>query len=71
MKVINTYEVEPTASGSRVRHALEISGPLTRITKLIRLDRVYQGWLDKEVGKMIEMASARSGGHPIEGGARA
>jgi hypothetical protein len=23
---------------------------------LIRLDRVYQGWLDKEVAKVIEMA---------------
>jgi uncharacterized protein YndB with AHSA1/START domain len=60
MKVINTYEVEPTAGGSRVRHALEISGPLAGITKFIRLDRLYQGWLDKEVGKMIEMAAGGS-----------
>lgn len=60
MKVINTYEVAPIAAGSRIRHALEISGPLAGITKFIRLDRVYQGWLDEEVGKMIEMAAARS-----------
>ena len=57
MHVLQTYEVEPTADGAHIRHALEISGPLAGLTKLVRLDRIYQGWLDKEVGKLIEMAS--------------
>jgi uncharacterized protein YndB with AHSA1/START domain len=61
MTVINTYEVEPTTEGARIRHALEISGPLAGVTQLVRLDRVYQGWLDKEVAKLIEMASHPSG----------
>lgn len=61
MTVINTYEVEPTAAGAHIRHALEVSGPLAGITPLVRLDRVYQGWLDKEVGKLIEMARRPSG----------
>jgi hypothetical protein len=61
MTVINTYEVEPTMEGAHIRHALEVSGPLAGITRLIRLDRVYQGWLDKEVGKLIEMARRPSG----------
>ena len=52
MTVINTYEVEPTADGAHIRHPLEVSGPLAGITRLVRLDRVYQGWLDKEVGKL-------------------
>lgn len=56
MTVIQTYEVEPAAAGAHIRHALEISGPLAGITQLVRLDRVYQGWLDQEVGKLIEMA---------------
>ncbi len=61
MTVIQTYEVEPAAAGAHIRHALEISGPLAGITQLVRLDRVYQGWLDKEVGKLIKMAARPSG----------
>lgn len=56
--VIQTYEVEPTAVGARIRHVLEISGPLSGPMKLARVNRVYQGWLDKEVGRLIEMAAA-------------
>ena len=61
MAVLQTYEVEPTAEGSHIRHALEISGPLAGVTKLVRLDRVYQGWLDKEVERLIRMAGDPSG----------
>jgi uncharacterized protein YndB with AHSA1/START domain len=57
IRVIQTYEVEPAPGGSRVRHALEISGPLSGPMRLFRVDRVYQGWLDKEVGRVIEMAA--------------
>ncbi len=60
MKVIQTYEVEPAAGGAHIRHVLEISGPLAGPTRLIRLDRVYQGWLDKEVEKLVAMAASRS-----------
>lgn len=63
MAVLQTYEVEPTVEGAHIRHALEISGPLAGLTKLIRLDRVYQGWLDKEVDKLIEMARSPIGRH--------
>ena len=58
MSVIQTYEVEPTVQGARIRHALEISGPLAGVTKLVRLNRVYQGWLDKEVERLIQMAGS-------------
>jgi hypothetical protein len=27
LTVINTYEVEPTADGAHIRHAVEVSGP--------------------------------------------
>jgi hypothetical protein len=59
--VIQVYEVEPTPAGARIRHALEISGPLSGPMRWVRVDRIYQGWLDKEVGKLIEMAARRSG----------
>jgi hypothetical protein len=55
--VIQTYEVAPTATGARVRHVLAISGPLSRPMRWVGVDRLYQGWLDKEVGRLIEMAS--------------
>jgi len=29
MTIINFYEVEPTAGGARVRHAFEVSGPIS------------------------------------------
>ncbi len=61
MTVTQTYEVEPTAEGARIRHALEISGPLAGVTRLVRLDRIYQGWLDKEVERLIEMAGRPPG----------
>jgi uncharacterized protein YndB with AHSA1/START domain len=61
MAVIQTYEVEPTAEGAQIRHALEISGALAGVTRLVRLNRVYQGWLDKEVERLIEMAGIPTG----------
>ena len=61
MTVIQTCEVEPTADGAHIRHALEMSGPLAGPMQLVRIDRIYQGWLDKEVAKLIEMAGSPSG----------
>jgi uncharacterized protein YndB with AHSA1/START domain len=66
MTVLQTYEVEPTAEGSHIRHALEISGPLAGVTRLVRLNRVYQGWLDKEVERLIR----RAGRPPTDAGQR-
>jgi uncharacterized protein YndB with AHSA1/START domain len=61
MTVIQTYEVEPTADGAHIRHALEISGPLAGPMQLVRIDRIYQVWLDKEVAKLIELAGSPAG----------
>jgi hypothetical protein len=56
IKVVQVYEVDPTPTGARIHHVLEISGPLSGLMRLLRVNRVYQGWLDKEVAKLIEMA---------------
>ena len=58
IKVIQTFEVEPIPEGAHIRHAIEVSGPLAGVMRLCRVDRVYQGWLDKEVGKLIAMAAS-------------
>ena len=61
IRVLQTYEVDAAPGGSRIRHALEISGPLSGSMRLFREDRIYQGWLDKEVGRLIEMAGSTGG----------
>lgn len=67
MTVIQIYEVEPVPEGARIRHSLEISGPLAGIMQLFRVDRVYQGWLDKEVERVIEMAARGRGAASADG----
>lgn len=59
MTVIQTYVVEPSPVGSRIRHALEISGPLAGPTRLIGLRRAYQRRLDKEVARVIDKATGQ------------
>jgi uncharacterized protein YndB with AHSA1/START domain len=75
IRVIQTYEVDPTAEGTRIRHAIEISGPLSGLMRLLRVNKVYQGWLDMEVDKLIAMArddprSADGGSRPGGGASR-
>ena len=60
MLIINTYEVEPTSKGSRVRHALVLSGVLARPVRWIGLGRLYRRLLEREVRAMIELAGARA-----------
>ena len=59
--VIQTYEVEPTSDGVRVRHALELSGRLSGALRIGGAPWFYQRLLDKEVAKVIELAGAHSG----------
>ena len=54
--VLQTYEVDERPDGARVRHALELSGRLAGILRLVGAPWMYQRLLDKEVAKVIEMA---------------
>lgn len=56
--VIQTYEVEATTDGARVRHALELSGRLAGILRLGGAPWWYQRLLNREVEKVIALASA-------------
>ena len=62
LRITNVYEVEPTAGGSRIRHALEIGGPLAWPTRLIGLGYLYGRSLGDEVDKVVAMAAKRGGG---------
>ena len=60
MTIINVYEVEPTDGGSRIRHALEFTGPLSGPLRWLGVTRVYRRSLDDEIRHCIEFAQTGS-----------
>ena len=58
--IVNVYEVEPTDRGSRVRHALEVSGAFSGPARWIGLGLLYRRLLEREVRSMIKLAAARA-----------
>lgn len=56
LTIINVSEVGPAAAGCRVRHALEISGPIAGLTRPF-LAGMYQRKLDPEVAAVIRLAA--------------
>ncbi len=62
LSIVNTYEVEPSAIGARVRHAFDVSGPLAGVTRAIGLGRLYRRQLEREVKRVIELATPGSTG---------
>ncbi len=60
MTIINVYEIEPIDGGSRVRHAFEMSGPLSGLLRRLGLARAYRASLDDEIRHCLEFAQARS-----------
>ena len=62
MTITNVYEIEPTDGGSRIRHALEMSGPLSEPIRWLGGARLYRSSLDDEIRHCIEFAQARSTG---------
>ena len=69
LTIINIYEVEPTATGSRIRHAFEISGPIARVARLA-LARMYTRQLEEEVAAVARMAADPSAARDEPGHAR-
>ena len=55
LTIVNVYEVAPAANGCRVRHALEVSGPIAGVTRPF-LAEMYQRKLDAEVLAVIRLA---------------
>lgn len=54
--IVNVYEVERTASGARIRHALEFSGPISGAMKIAGVGLVYRRQLGNEVARVIDLA---------------
>ena len=55
LTIINTYEVEPSPIGARVRHAFDVSGPIAGVARLA-LARAYRRQLLHEVAAVIRLA---------------
>jgi hypothetical protein len=56
MTTINVYELEPTDGGSRIRHAIEMSGPLSGPIRWLGGARLYRSSLDDEIRHLVEFA---------------
>ena len=56
LTIINMYEVDPTPTGSRIRHAFEVSGPIAGIVRPA-LAGMYTKQLHGEVAAVARMAA--------------
>jgi Polyketide cyclase / dehydrase and lipid transport len=57
MLVTNTYEVAPSPAGVRIRHAIEVDGKVAGLTRLLQFPRLYRRLLDKEIRRLVALAS--------------
>ena len=60
MTIINVYEVEATHGGTLIRHAFEMSGPLSGPLRWLGVARLYRNSLDDEIRHCVELAQAGS-----------
>jgi hypothetical protein len=60
LRIVNVYEVERTDDGSRIRHALEMAGPLSGPLRWLGAARAYQRSLEDEIRHLVEFAQAGS-----------
>ena len=60
LTIINVYEVEPADGGSRIRHAFEVTGPLSGPLRWLGVTRAYRSSLDDEIRHLIEFARTGS-----------
>ena len=55
LDLVQRFELEPTTSGVRIRHTIDVSGWAAGFTGLT-LKPVYQRWLEKETRDLVEYA---------------
>ena len=68
MRIVNVYEIEPIDGGSRIRHAFEMSGPLSGPLRWLAVARLYRSSLDDEIRHCVESAQARAAGSGAQPG---
>jgi hypothetical protein len=60
LTTINLYEVEGIAGGSRIRHAIEMSGPLSGPIRWLGVARLYRSSLEDEIRHCVDLALSRT-----------
>lgn len=60
LDIVQRFEVEPTASGVRIRHEIEVDGWAAGFTRLT-LKPFYQRALEKEVERLVDIARRVTG----------
>ena len=55
--VTNSYEVEPSTIGVRIRHSIQIGGRLAGLLSPLQLQRLYRRVLDNEIRRLVALAS--------------
>lgn len=56
LTIVNIYEVSPTSTGARIRHAFDVSGPIAGIARPA-LAGMYTRQLEHEVAAVARMAA--------------
>ena len=65
LTIVNIYEVDAVDGGCRVRHAFDISGPISGLTRPF-LSGMYQRKLDAEVWAVLRLAADPDGTAPVQ-----
>jgi uncharacterized protein YndB with AHSA1/START domain len=60
--IVSTYEVAPAGAGARLRHTIEVGGPLDRAYRLV--ERTYTRMLEEETRQLVDSLRPRSGLRP-------
>lgn len=60
LRIVNVYEVERIPDGTRIRHAFEVSGPLSGPLRWLGIARLYRSSLHDEIRHLIELAGSGS-----------
>ena len=63
LDLVQRFEVEPTASGIRITHAIEVDGWAAGFTRLT-MKALYQRLLDKETARLVDVARRRVASSP-------
>jgi hypothetical protein len=58
MVLNNSFSVEPSPRGVRIRHEIQVSGPVAPLVRVL-LKRLYTRLLAKETRRLVELATAR------------
>ena len=55
--VTNSYEVEPSGAGVRIRHTIQVAGRLAGLLRVFQMPWFYRRLLAREIRRLVALAS--------------